>query len=399
MNTSKQLNIGIIGAGITGLSCAFALLQQGHRITLIEKNEQLGELGAGIQLSPNATRILNEWHLLDEIHRYAFKPVGVQFSHWKNGKVIANFPLNHKTEQSPYLHIHRAHLHKVLLNAVTAFKEQKIILGEKLVDLKLANNICFAITENSAFIPKEYSFDYVLGCDGIHSQCRPFIEPKAKAEYTGNIAWRGLISVEKLTKAIEPKAHLIMAPGAHLVFYYVNGGKQLNFVAIKEEKQSSEESWTQKGSLKQLLNDFSNWHPDFLDILAKANEQELFKWALYDRKPLRSWHNHNLIIAGDAAHPVLPFLAQGAAMGIEDAYVLAQCLEQRHEFPETGLRFFELRQQRCTKVLEASRSNMKLYHDRNFIKRVIRDMGCRVFDRVYPEFLNNKLDWLYQYKP
>ncbi len=398
MNLNQQLNIGIIGAGISGLACALALLKQGHKITIIEKNETLAELGAGIQLSPNATYILKEWELLKEIEVLAFKPIGIQFSHWRSGNVIANFPLNHKTTETPYLHIHRADLHKVLLNAVTAFSKVQIISGEKLVDLKLATDACMAITENNAFIPKEYAFDYVIGCDGIHSQCRPFIEAHANARFTGNIAWRGLIPVEKLSNSIEPKAHLVMAPGAHLVFYYVSGGKQLNFVAIKEGQQNTEESWTQKGSLTELLEDFSNWSPRFLDILSKANEQELFKWALHDREPLTSWHQHNLIITGDAAHPVLPFLAQGAAMGIEDAYVLAQCMEKRNDI-EVGKAFYQLRHERCEKVLQASRDNMKLYHDRNFVKREIRDLGCRIFDKVYPEFLNNKLDWLYNYKP
>lgn len=404
MDTQQELNhelhIGIVGAGIAGLSCALSLASLGFKITLIEKHLELSEIGAGIQLSPNATAILDEWGYLEHIQAQGFKPQGIQFLHWKNGKAIANFPLNNDASQSVYLHIHRADLYHCLLAFTKKNKNISLILGEEVIDIKTSSDKCIAISETSNCIPREYSFDYLIGADGIHSHCKTFINTKVETTFTGNVAWRGLISKDKLPFEIDAKANVVMAPDGHMVFYYVRGGDFLNYIAIKEDKSFKQESWTEQGELDEMLDDFKGWHEDFLNILKQSDAQNLYKWALYDRDPLDTWHNGRLILVGDAAHPLLPYLSQGAAMGIEDAYMLAQCFSQQQEHKQhkqqIGEMFYSLRIERCNKVLEASRANRKLYHERNFIKRFVRDSGTRIFSWLYPEFINNKLRWLYQ---
>lgn len=396
-----HLSIGIIGAGIAGLASAFALLKNGHQVTIFEKNAELAELGAGIQLSPNATRILAQWGLLSAIQESAVAPIGVRFAHWRNGKTIADFPLNHTSEQAPYLHIHRADLYQCLLNAVRNESNLTFHKAEEFIALKSNETHCQISTKNLKKEVNEFQFDYVIGADGVHSLCREIIAPNSPARFTGNIAWRGLIPVEKLPQHFEKKAHLIMAPGAHLVFYYVKGGKFLNYVAVNEGKRFQQESWTKQGELNDLLTDFSDWHESYLTILKQSDADKLYRWALYDREPLKTWHKGRCIILGDAAHPILPYLSQGAAMAIEDAQCLAQCFSQainNKTENKIGEKFYAQRALRCTRVLEASRSNMTLYHENNFIKRNVRDLGSRTLSKVYPEFLNKKLDWLYNYQ-
>jgi len=398
-----QLHIGIVGAGIAGLASAFTLLKAGHKVSLFEKNSELAELGAGIQLSPNATRLLEQWGLLSKIQTFAVMPDGVRFLHWKNAKAIADFPLNHlsvnhsNAASTPYLHIHRGDLYQCLLDSIIHSPNLTLHLDENLLSVFNEKDSCTISTHTKKNETNTYNFDYLIGADGVHSLCREYVQKNSSASFTGNVAWRGLIPSENLVKQFPKKAHLVMAPDSHLVFYYVKRGHYLNYVAVKERSDFKNESWTEKGSIENLLQDFSAWHSDYLDILKQSDPDNIYRWALYDREPLNTWHNGRCIILGDAAHPILPYLAQGAAMALEDADALASCFKT-HSGERIGEQFFSLRAARCKKVLDASRSNRTLYHEKNIIKREVRDSGSSIFSKVYPEFLNNKLAWLYEHQ-
>ena len=398
LTSENPLHFAIIGAGISGLGNAIALKQAGFKVSIFEQSSQISEIGAGLQLSSNATHILAQWGLLNRIEEKGFKPQGVCFKHWKTGRVIAQFPLNHKAEDSnkPYIHIHRADLQNILLNKVLELSADCLHLNKQVSELKHTNEkmeITFAGGESAVF-------DWVIGADGIHSVCKNYINSSQSERFTGNIAWRGLIPVTLLDKKPEAFAHLVMAPQSHLVFYYVKGGEFLNYVAIKESQEVAAESWTEKGTRSELLENFSDWHPDFLKLLALSDSENCYKWALHDRDTLSRWQNNRCLITGDAAHPVLPFLAQGAALAIEDAQALAFVFKNNPQksAAELGELFYRLRSERCTKVLEASRGNMQLYHENYLIKRLVRDFGSRILSIIYPEFLNKKLEWLYQYR-
>jgi len=247
------------------------------------------------------------------------------------------------------------------------------------------------------------SAGWIIGADGIHSKVREFLIPDDKPPtFTGNVAWRGLINTKKLKRAPEARVHLAMAPGAHLVFYYVRGGSLLNYVAVREQDHWQEESWTCQGNLKELLTDFEGWSPELLELLSQSNPAACYRWALHDRAPLASWGRDQCLIMGDAAHPMLPFLAQGAAMAIEDAAVITQCF-QRYKLgeldgSETIAKIEKLRIERTARVQAEARTNMKLYHLHNPLIRVPRDISLSLLGAIKPNFMQRKMSWLYDHR-
>lgn len=395
--------IAIIGAGIAGLSTALALLKQGFSVTVYEQSHRIAEIGAGIQLSANATYVLQQWGLLERALEVGFLPQGIRLHHWKTGNTIARFPLNESVEQgaTPYIHIHRADIHELLAFAVSDIDPTCIKVAHKVEQIEQDGHNHHVKFTNGSTIKA----DWVIGADGIHSVIRSSLgDSKTKANgeqarFTGNVAWRGLIPTDKLTSDPPgPFAHLTMGPEAHLVFYYVKNGRYLNYVAVTERDDWQEESWTSQGELYELLQDFNGWHESFIKILSQTDPASCFRWALHDRDPLAVWSQGQSLILGDAAHPMLPFLAQGAAMAIEDAFYLGECFKN-YEGEAISQAFFQHRHPRTSRVQLEARKNMKIYHEANPVKRFVRDTGLRLFSHLYPEFMNTRLNWLYNYKP
>ncbi len=392
----QKYNIGIVGAGIAGLSAALALLKAGHQVSVFEKAAELGEVGAGLQLSGNATRVLSSLGVLDEVQRAGFLPQGLKMLHWKTGRTIARFSQNSNVNvgDNPYIHIHRVDLHAILLAAVIEISPDCIFTDAEVVSVKNNEKTASIQFNNKA----EKSFDWIVGADGIHSVVRPTaISITDASRFTGNVAWRGLIPISSLKERPEPLTHLVMGPGGHVVFYYVNGGDTLNYVAVVERSDWEKESWTEKGSVTEMLRDFDGWTVDVRRLLEKSNPAQSYRWALHDRDPLSTWSDGRCVILGDAAHPMLPFLAQGAAMGIEDAQALVYCLDT-FSASDVGEEFFKLRGERTARVQLTARKNMKVFHERSSLVRFVRDKVLSVASVIYPEFMNKKLRWLYDYR-
>ncbi|MDP5030948.1 MAG: FAD-dependent monooxygenase [Paraglaciecola sp.] len=366
-------NIAVVGAGIGGLSCALALVKQGFIVTVYEQASSLSEVGAGLQLSPNAMRVLHQLGVAESLSRYAFSPENAVMRHFNSGKRYFSVPLGKACLRqfgAEYWHVHRADLHKVLLNACQQL-QISIKLGS-VITTYVQQNDSDAVTLTLAN-GDVAAYDLVVGADGIHSNVQATLLANAgldsQARFTGQVAWRGTVKTTDLpANLVEPNANLWVGPGKHFVSYYLRGGDLVNFVAVEERSKWQQESWTQEGDIATLRSLFSDWHPEVQEILAAT--QKTFVWALHDRDPLTTWTDKNVTLLGDACHPMLPFLAQGAAMAIEDAYMLAGLLK-KYPNSELALQTYQAaRLKRTRKIQLKARQNAALYHMSDGVSRV-----------------------------
>ena len=379
------MNVIIVGAGIGGLVSALCLDAKGHKVKIYEQAEILSELGAGIQLSPNATKVLNYLGLFKDLEPYIFEPNSFQFLNFSTGKVITERKLGEaikKDFNSPNYDIHRADLQRVLLNKI---KVKNINIHSNMKVTNVGNN------KNSAFVEvdgKEIQADLVIGADGIHSKVSDSLFGKKEIIYTGNVAWRMLIPVEILPEnLILPDTTVWLGPNKHFVTYHVNGGKNLNCVCLVEQDGWFNESWSEKGEIEELKKAYKGWNRTIETLLQHADPNTLYKWALHDRLPMKQWSKGRIIVLGDAAHPMLPFLAQGAAMAIEDGAVLANCIDNFDEVEE-ALKYFEkIRKPRTSYVQSAARRNAKVLH-LSGLAAILRNLvmgyiGNKIFKKLY----------------
>lgn len=382
-------NILIVGSGIGGLTAALCLAKQDFNVSLFEQAPKFVEAGAGIQLSPNCTRVLYHLGLEQALRQQAFLPQGTQFRHWRSGAVISESDLGDAAVQrygAPYYHIHRGDLLRVLADAAAAEPNITLHLGAKVTGVE-NNSAGVQLSVNDQSI----AGDVLVGADGIHSQIRRSLWGDEEPNFTGNVAWRVLVPVERLPKnLIRPMSTAWWGPGKHFVHYYVRGGSLVNCVCVVEKEGWEVESWTTPGDLAELQNDFSGWHSDIAQLLSHADQGSLFKWALFDRAPMPQWGQGRITLLGDACHPTLPFMAQGAAMAIEDAAVLAGCLSQGGGGAtiESKLQAYEaLRRPRTASIQTGSRRNAKVFHLSGvkawLRNRAVRAAGSRTMNKLY----------------
>ena len=358
------MNVLIAGGGIGGLTTALCLAKGGHKVSVFEQARgfgKFGEVGAGLQLSPNCTRVLHALGLEQPLLRSAFLPEGTQFKQWDNGMLIGESALGTSAVERygyPYYHMHRQDLMRVLVEAV---EEDSTI--ELHTDVQLQG-----FTQNDEFVSlnsgdSSYQGDLLIGADGIHSVIRVGLWGEAKPRFTGNIAWRALVPAERLPKGlIRPMSTVWCGPGKHFVHYYVRSGELVNCVCVVEKKGWEVESWTESGDYNELKSDFADWHSDIQQLIDHADRESLFKWALFDRPPMPRWGKGRVTLLGDACHPTLPFMAQGAAMAIEDAAVLAGCLSVEQDMPVALARYEDLRRDRTAGIQKGSRRNATVFH-------------------------------------
>lgn len=360
---TAPLSALVAGAGVGGLTAALALARTGARVTLVEQAATLGEVGAGLQVSPNATRVLFHLGLEAALSPLAFRPEAVEARGWRKGQVISRAPLGEaalRTYGFPYLHMHRADLLAVLAEACRAEPRITLRLGETIAAVEGDEGPALVLASG-----ERLEADVLVGADGIRSVVREALFGPAAPRFTGNVAWRGLVPAERLAGAgIPPVAALWMGPGAHFVHYFVRGGTLVNFVGVVERDDWREESWSSRGEAADLRRDFAGWHPTVRRIVEAADADACFRWALFDRDPLPRWSRGATTLLGDACHPTLPFMAQGACMAIEDAAVLAACLagQARDAIPAALQRYEALRRPRTAGIQAGSRRNATIYH-------------------------------------
>jgi len=352
----RDVKIVLIGAGIGGLTAALALQARGFKVAVYEQAAQLAEVGAGLTLSPNATHALESIGLGPTLARLASRPERQAVLHYRTGQVLVDLErgdLPKKQYGADYYQIHRADLHTMLADAVRAHDPDAIKLHHAFVGLSQNANAVDVTFANGVAI----TADVVIGCDGIKSAVRDILWGKVAPRFTGNIAWRGLVPVERLPKGfkLDPPSAAAVGLKHSMARYLVRNGTVLNYVAFAEKAGWEVESWAVRSEVSELLAEFADWHESFHAFLAATPPELCFKWAIHDRDPLPQWTKGRVTLLGDAAHPMLPFLGMGAASGIEDAVVLARAFQAAQSIDEALKRYEGARRERATFMQLASR--------------------------------------------
>ena len=377
----KSNHIIIIGAGIGGMTTALCLRHFGIKASLYERSSQVTTAGAGIQLSPNAHRVLSYIGLTDKIAAVSRRCKGVKVFDYKSDSQMALLDYLNFKSNDLFSFCHRADLVSILYEAC---KKQEIPVH--------FNKKFEKITDGKAiFSDGETLFaDLIIGADGLHSNARKIVFGEVKAIFTKQIAWRAIVpnSINQCDFA-----HVILAPKRHIVSYPIRDGRQLNLVLIKEQDDWQPDGWRHledPSVVKENFKDFSGKTAKIIDSI-----EDVYKWGLF-RYPLRkNWYKDRVVLIGDAAHPTLPFLAQGAAMAIEDSFVLASKFS---EFPTILSAFTEFqsdRLPRVQRVINASAKNARTFHLSNTIARLVFSAILQLFSKFLPRLLLKRFNWIY----
>lgn len=390
----KQLRILIAGAGIGGLTAALSLLKRGYDVQVFEQASELSEVGAGLQLSPNGLRALYQLGLGDALQALASEPEGKEIRLWSTGQTWKLFDLG-KTSVAqygyPYFMIYRPDLHKVLVDAVLAVKPDAIMLGAQCADFEQTNEGVHLKLQDGRTIEG----DVLIGADGVHSHIRGKLFGAEQPTFSGCLAWRGVIPMHRLPQAMRRSVGTNwVGPGAHVIHYPLHGGTLMNFVGIVERDDWRLESWTQKGTREECHADFEGWHDDVHALIRHIDVP--YKWALMARAPLDQWTAGRVTLLGDACHPTLPFLAQGAVMAIEDGYLLGRCIEKYENEPALALqKFQDARIERTSTIVRRSTENGKRFHNPALASA---EGAAAYIDREWAEDkVKDRYDWLFRY--
>lgn len=379
--------IAIAGGGIAGVTAALACAQRGADVTVYERAPALAEVGAGLQISPNGMMVLDALGVGEAIRSHGTRPEAIHVCEHKRGTPLMTVPLGDTAEQRwsrPYLHMHRADLLRILVEAAQA-AGVTVRLGEVVTGFDIKSATLHLESGDQAA-------DVVIGADGVRSALRHQMWEGAPVHFTGQVAWRGVIPADRIPCDVPPVTTLVMGPGRHIVIYRLRGGDQVNFVAVEERDGWTEESWTQPDDPANLRAAFDGWCPLVRDVLGAC--EETFLWGLFDHPVLPHWVDGRMALIGDAAHPMLPFLAQGAVMALEDAWVLAASLDAASEV-DAGLSAYQsARMARATAVQKAAQGQTRLYHLGDPVRSVVH-LGMRAVGRVAPKFGADRYEWIY----
>lgn len=382
----------IVGGGIGGLTAALCLHRQNFAVCVVEQAAQFEDIGAGIQLSANAMHVLRHLGLEDAIAAASFEPQNAVIKDYR-GKTLLKNPLNQAHQArygAPYFHIHRADLVGVLAHAVNA-AGIACHMGACVTGYQQTKNKAVLLADDKA--NNEFEADIIIGADGIHSPIRAAMQGETEARFTGQVAWRGLVSADKLPiDIVPPDATIWAGPGRHFVSYYVRGGAWVNFIAVEERDAWAAEDWQQTGDMADLRTAFDGWDAPVQAIIDGCESCHL--WGLFDRTPLAQWQDGRVALLGDACHPMLPFMAQGGAMAIEDGFVLAQKLAAHDNISDGLQSYVAARRPRTTMLQNISRRNAALFHAASPLARAKRNIMLRVGNLI-PAATHSRFDPIY----
>ncbi|WP_339863125.1 FAD-dependent monooxygenase [Thalassospira alkalitolerans] len=381
----------IAGGGIGGLAAAAGLLQAGHDVEVFEQAPELTEVGAGIQVSANATKVLYHLGLKEALDEVAVRPLRTEFRLHDTGEIVSEIPLGdaHETKfGAPYYHVYRPDILDMLRARVEELKPGCIRLNAAVTGYEeFADRVVMTLQGGESI-----EGDLLIGADGIKSVIREQMHGAQEPHFTGQVAWRGMIPVDKLPKDFMPPVFINwMGPRRHMVVYWVAGGKFLNFVGCTEKPDWTEVGWTIKAPWEDLKADYEGFHPQVQTMLDAMDRDACYCWALNIRPRLPFWSTERVTLLGDSCHPTIPYMAQGAVMAIEDGAVLVRALEEGNDLAE-GLKLYEqARIDRTARIVNESTEHAQLYH--HDTHQAFRD----AFADKQPAA--DRAKWLYNYDP
>lgn len=393
--SERSPHVLIAGGGIAGLTAALALLRRGIDVDIYEQASELREVGAGLQIAPNGSRLLIDLGLREPLEQVVCAAERKEVRLWNTGQTWKLFDLGRDCIErfgAPYWTVHRGDIHNVLRDAVLALKPDAIHLGHQAQGFTQDGG---RVVLHLAGGRPDVEGNAIIAADGVHSRLREAAGVVDKTFFTGIMAWRGLVPADRLApEQRTPVGTNWVGPGAHIVTYPVRRGELYNFVGAVEGRDWPVESWTERGTHEECLADFKDWHPVIQQMIHGLGVP--FKWAFVGREPLSRCAFGRLCLIGDACHPTLPFLAQGANMSIEDAVVIARCIAASPNDIEGALQRFEgLRTDRTTKIVRGSTETAKRFHNPILSDH---DKAVDYITREWePDRVRTRYDWLFEY--
>jgi len=391
--TGEDDRILIAGAGLGGLTAALALIRRGFRVTVLEQAPALGEVGAGVQIGANGMCVLDHLGLWPALEPLAWQPEGKRIYHYRTGESWPLYDLGADSVERygfPYCMFHRADLHAVLAAAVAGAQPDAICLNAQLAGIEQNGSRAIALLESG----ERVAGAALIGADGIHSVTRRALFGPDDPQFTGIVAWRGVVPTANLpAQLLEPQSAIWIGPGGHCVHYQLRNGALMNFVGAIERNDWQVESWNTPGTVAECLHDFDGWNETLRSLIHALPTP--YKWALHVREPMEAWSKGRITLLGDACHATLPFLAQGANHAIEDGLVLARAL---HAFAdvETALRRYEAaRLERTARMVRGSAANTARFHNPELADPAETARIAR--EDFAPADVAARHDWLFEY--
>ena len=356
------MKILIAGGGLGGMTAAACLLKAGIDVEVFEQAPELGEVGAGIQLSANPMRVLGHLGLVERLRRAGYQPASYQFRMFDTDEILQEIPLGPGYEDRhgvPYLSVHRADLLDALVSAVNGQNADALRLNAAVEDFaEDGGGVTVTLADGD-----EVRGDALIGADGIKSMVRARLLGPTAVSYTGDQSWRVLVPAERMPADRRPETvNICVGPGKHGVVYPIRADGLVNMVGCVEYESWDEESWTARRPWTEMKADFAGWHQNIQSIIDNADRDQCFRWAMLNRPPVGNWSTGRVTLLGDAAHPSLPYMAQGGAMAIEDGAVLARALQQESDVPVALELYQRNRLERTARVVNESSANRAMFH-------------------------------------
>lgn len=364
---TKNIKIGIVGAGVGGLTTAIALQQKGFRVVVYEQSSELGEIGAGLTISINAGRVLAALGLGQQFCAMDAATPHLGAVDYETGERLSYELRDHAGNQSQFgaatRQVHRADLHNLLADNLHD-KNATIFLDHRLSEITQSHDQVSLKFKNG----KSDQCDYVIACDGLKSFVRQQLFSSKPAEFTGFVAWRGLVNRDHVPDvSLDPHFATYSSQSKLFTRYPVRHGSLVNYVAIARKLDFRSERWNEPAEVQEVAAQFSGWHEDVTKIILATPRDKCNRWALYTREPLNTWHKDRVVLLGDAAHPMTPFYGMGAAMAIEDGMIISRCLEaEPNDWQAAMGRYQQARLERCNNMQQISlaRANDYMHPDK-----------------------------------